>query len=200
MSKCTMSKTHPITKICRCQDHTDTFHTWLKRSTIIIYVLLILIFYQLSRIYAKLFKTLLLMKNSFNKVQKKHCKRGDCQYENFQRITYKTIFWTFWFHKTIFITLQYSGNILGMFLKQKSVECSSNILETLLCDYWNLPKDQHLLLSNHTLLTQKQHNHWEFHKKYFPLKCSPKFLWMPGTLQHWENTQRIFPEYCVPAG
>ena len=37
--------------------------------------------------------------------------------------------------KNIFITLQYSGDILGIFLKQAFVECSSNILETLLCDY-----------------------------------------------------------------
>ena len=57
--------------------------------------------------------------------------------------------------ENIFITLKYSGNILGIFLKQTSVECSSNILETFHCDYWNFPKHQHLLLSNHTLLTQK---------------------------------------------
>ena len=53
--------------------------------------------------------------------------------------------------KNIFIALQYSGDILGMFLKQTFVECPSNILETLLRDYWNLPKDQHLMLSYHTL-------------------------------------------------
>ena len=58
--------------------------------------------------------------------------------------------------KNISINLQYSGDILGIFLKQTFMECSSNILETLLRDYWNLPKDQHLVLSNHTLLTQKQ--------------------------------------------
>ena len=40
----------------------------------------------------------------------------------------------------------FETDIRGMFL-----EYSENI-----CDYWNLPKDQHLLLSNHTLLTQKQ--------------------------------------------
>ena len=55
--------------------------------------------------------------------------------------------------KNIFITLQYSVDILGIFLKQTFVECSSNILKTLLRDYWNLSKDQHLLLSNHTFLT-----------------------------------------------
>ena len=58
--------------------------------------------------------------------------------------------------KNIFITLQYLQDILGIFLKETFAECSSNILKKLLRDYWNLPKDQHLLLSNHTLLTQKQ--------------------------------------------
>ena len=102
--------------------------------------------------------------------------------------------------KNIFITLQYSGDILGIFLKQTFVECSSNILETLLRDYWNLPKDQHLLLSNHTLLTQKQLFHRELFKKSFPLKYSLNVPCMSRTSQCWGNTQRIFPEYCVPAG
>ena len=69
-------------------------------------------------------------------------------------------------------------------MKQTFVECSSNILETLR-DYWNLPKDQHLLLSsNYTLLTQKQLFHRELFKKSFQLKCSPNVLWMFRTLQH----------------
>ena len=63
--------------------------------------------------------------------------------------------------KNIFITLQYSRDMLGIILKQTFVECSTNILETLLRDYGNLPKDQHLLLPNHTLLTQKQLFHQE---------------------------------------
>ena len=58
--------------------------------------------------------------------------------------------------KKIFITLQQSRDILGLFLKQTFVECSSNILETLLHDEWDLTKDQQLLLTNYTLLTQKQ--------------------------------------------
>ena len=41
-----------------------------------------------------------------------------------------------------------------MILKQTFVKYSSNILETLLCDYWNLPKDQHLLLLNHTMFPE----------------------------------------------
>ena len=57
------------------------------------------------------------------------------------------------------------------------VECSWNVLETLVCDYWNLPKDQHLLLSN-TLLTQKQRFHQEIFKKSFPLKYSLNAPWM----------------------
>ena len=42
------------------------------------------------------------------------------------------------------MTLQYYSDILGIFLKQALVECSSNILR----EYWNLAKDKHLLLSN----------------------------------------------------
>ena len=80
--------------------------------------------------------------------------------------------------KNIFITSQYSGDILGIFLKQIFVEYSSNILETLLRDYWNLLKDKHLLLSNHTLITQKQ-----LVKKTFPLTCSLNVPWMSRTLQ-----------------
>ena len=86
-------------------------------------------------------------------------------------------------YKNIFKTLQYSGDILGIFLKQKFLQCFSNVLETLLCDYWNLPKDQHSLSSNRTLLIQKQLFHREFLKKYFPLTCSPNVPLMPGTLK-----------------
>ena len=86
--------------------------------------------------------------------------------------------------KNVFINLQYPGGNLGIFLKQTFVECSSNILETLLRDYWNLSKDQHLLLSNHTCLIQKQLFHREHFKKYFPLKCSLNVAWMSRTLQH----------------
>ena len=85
--------------------------------------------------------------------------------------------------KNIFRTLQYSGDILGIFLKQTFVEFSLNILKTLLRDYWNLPKEQHLLLSNHTLLTQKQLSHRELLKESFPLKCSLTAPWISRILQ-----------------
>ena len=77
--------------------------------------------------------------------------------------------------KNLFITLQYYGDILEIFLKQPLVEYSSNILETLPRDYCYLTKYQHLLLSNHTILTQKQLFHRELFKKIFSFKMFPKY-------------------------
>ena len=71
------------------------------------------------------------------------------------------------------------------------MECTPNILETLLSDYWNLPKDQELLLSNHTLLTQKQLFHQELFNKSFPLKSSQMF---PGCPEH-RNAEGTITEY-----
>ena len=90
--------------------------------------------------------------------------------------------------KKFVITLQNSGNILGVFLKQTFAECSSNILEILFRDCWNLPKDQHLLLSNHALLAQKQLFHQELFKKSFPLKFS---LGAPNTATLREHSANI---------
>ena len=53
------------------------------------------------------------------------------------------LFLNFLSSKNLFITLQYSGGFHGIILKWTFVECSSNIVETLLRNYWNLPKDQH---------------------------------------------------------
>ena len=102
------------------------------------------------------------MKTGFNKVQKNISREETANIKNFTGQPTKQFFELVDFIKKIFITLQYSRDILGIFLKQKFVECSSNILEILLCDYWNLQKDQHLLSSNHTLLTQKQFFYREF--------------------------------------
>ena len=109
-------------------------------------------------------------------------------------------FWNFLTSKNIFITLQCSGDILAISLKQTFRECSWNIVATLLRDYWNLSKDQNFLLSNHTLLTQKQVFHRELFKKSVPLNCSLNVPWMSQTLHHWGSTQQIFLEYCVSAG
>ena len=91
--------------------------------------------------------------------------------------------------KNIFITLQYFRDILGIFLKQTFVECSPNILETFLRDYWNLPNDHPLLLSNHILLMQKKNLfHQEPFKKSFPLKSS---LDVPNTATLGEHSVNI---------
>ena len=92
--------------------------------------------------------------------------------------------------KNIFITLQYSGDILGIYLKQTLAQCSSNILQILPCDYWNLPKDQHLLLSDHTLLID-----------YLPaqdlasinLRKTPAIYPLEGITERYHN--RFFPLY-----
>ena len=76
--------------------------------------------------------------------------------------------------------LEYSGNITSGLLK--------------------FAKDQHLLLSNHTLLTQTQHFPRELFKKHFSSKYSLNVTCPNVTLQHWGNTQLIFPEYYMPAG
>ena len=144
----------------------------------------------------KPFQNITLNEKFFQYSSGKHCKGGDYQCQNF----HKAIFWTSWLHKNISITLQYSGDILRIFLKQKFVECSLNILEKLLCDYWNSPKDQHFLSSNDTLLTQKLLFNWEYFKKYFPGTYSLNVPWMPRTLQHWGSTQQILSKYCVPTG
>ena len=112
----------------------------------------------------------------------------------------QTFFLNFLTSENIYITLQYSRDILGKFLKQTFVECFLNILETLLSYCWNLPKDQHLLLPNHTFLTQKQLLHWELFKKSSPLKCSVNVPWRSRILQRWGNTHQIFSEHCVLAG
>ena len=154
-------------------------------------------FYQLPRIYASLFKT--KYKTVWIKFRKTLQERR-LPISKFSQDNPQNNFLNFLTSRNIFIALQYSGDILRIFLKQTFIECSSNILEKLLRDYWNLPKDQYLLLSNHTFLTQTQLFHRELIKKSFPLKYSLNVPWMSRTLQLWGNTQQISPEYCVPTG
>ena len=95
-------------------------------------------------------------------------------------------------------------------MKQTFVKCSLNILETFLLDYWNYLKDRHFLLSNHTLLTQKQLFHQELFKKRFPLKSSLNVPWMLQTTlrEHsaniseilragWERVQALYCSFQV---
>ena len=155
MSNCMMSKTRAVTKIYCCAELTYSLNTSWKRFIIIIIILC----------YFKIFTSSQGSMQTFSK-HYSECKTVSIKFRktlqerrlsilNFSQDNWKNNFLNFLTSKTIFITLQYSRDILGIFLKQTFVECSSNILETLLRDYWNLSKDQHLLLSNHTLLTQK---------------------------------------------
>ena len=161
LSNCMMSKTRAITKICRCAELTDTLNTWGKR-----FIMTVIILW-----YFKIFTSCQGSMRTFSKHYSK-CKTVSIKFRKtlqerklpilkFSQDNPQINFLNFLTSKNIFITLQYSGDILRIFLKQAFVECSSNTLEILLHDNWNLPKDQQLLLSNHTILTQKQLFHRE---------------------------------------
>ena len=146
-----MSKTCKITKICRCAELTDILNTWRKRFIMIIIMLRYFEIFTrcqgsmrtFSKHYSK-YTTLLL---KFRKISHE---RG-LPISKFSQNNPQNNFLNILASKNIFITLQYSGDIIGIFLRQTFVECSLNILETLIRDYWDLPKNKHLLLSNHTV-------------------------------------------------
>ena len=161
LSNCMMSVTRAVTKTCRCAELTNTLNTWQKKFIMII---IMLYYFEIFTSYQGLMWT-------FSKHYSK-CKTVSLKFRKtlqerslpilkFSQDNQQNNFLNFLTSKNILMTLQYSRDILGVFLKQTFVEYPSNILETLLRDYWNLPKDQHLLLSNHTLLTQKQLFHRE---------------------------------------
>ena len=152
LSNCMMSKTRAIKKICRRAELTDTLNTGGKRFIMIIIMLC----------YFEIFTSCQGSMGTFSKHYSK-CKTVSIKFRKTLQERRLSIlkssqdnpqnkFLNFLTSKNIFITLQYYGDILGILLKQTFVECSSNILETFLRDYWNSPKDQHLLLSNHTIL------------------------------------------------
>ena len=187
-----MSKTRAITKNFRCVELTDTLNTWWE----------IFIMSTIMLCYFETFNSCQGSMWTFSKHYSK-CKAVSIRFRKtlqerrlpilkFSQDNLKNNFLNFLTSKDILITLQYSRDILRIFLKQAFVECFSNILENLFLNYWNLPKDKHLLLSNHTLLTQKQLFDIQLFKKYFPLKYFLNVLWMSRTLQRWGKTQRIF--------
>ena len=110
--------------------------------------------------------------------------------------------------KNIFITYENLINCYKIFITGISLEHFWNRhLWNIPRIFWkhyfvvtNLPKIQHLLLSNHTLLAQKLFFHLELFKKPFPLKCLLNVPWMFWTLQRSGKTQRIFSEYYIQAG
>ena len=200
MSNCMMSKIRAITKICRCAELTDALNTWRKTFIMIAIMLCYIeIFISCQGLMRTSSKHYSKCKTVWIKFRKTLQERR-LPISKFSQDNPQNNFLNFLTSRNIFIALQYSGDILRIFLKQTFIECSSNILEKLLRDYWNLPKDQYLLLSNHTFLTQTQLFHRELIKKSFPLKYSLNVPWMSRTLQLWGNTQQISPEYCVPAG
>ena len=140
-SNCMMSKTRGITKICRCAELTDTLNTWQKRFIMIIIMLC----------YFKIFTSYQGSMRTFSKHCSK-CKTVSIKFRKtlqerrlpilkFSQNNPQNNFLNFLTSKNIFITLQYSRDILGIFLKQTFLECSSINLETLLHDYRNLPND-----------------------------------------------------------
>ena len=74
--------------------------------------------------------------------------------------------------KKIFITLQYSGDALRIFLKQTFVECSSNILETFIRDSWDVSKET-FIIKSYTFIAKTTFPSRTF-KKFFSFKMSPK--------------------------
>ena len=143
LSNCMMSKTRAITKICRCAELTDTLNTWRKRFIMIIIMLC----------YFEIFTSCQGSMRTFSKHYSK-CKTVSIKFRKtlqerrlptlkFSQDNPQNNLFNFLTSKNIFITSQYSlefpweisnfpRDLLGIFLKQTFVECSSNILETLL--------------------------------------------------------------------
>ena len=149
LSNCMMSKIRAVTKICRCAELTNTLNTWRKRFIMIIIMLW----------YFEIFTSCQGLMWTFSKHYSK-CKTVSIKFRKtlherrlptlkFSQDNPRNNFLDFLNPKNVLITLQYSGDILGIFLKQAFVKCSLNTLETLFRDYCNLPKDQHFLLSNY---------------------------------------------------
>ena len=144
MSDCMMSKTGAVIKICHWAELTDILNTE-----------------NIYNAYNKLchFDIFTGSQGSMRTFSKHYfnCKTVSTRFKNtlqerrlpilkFSQDNPQNIFLSFLTSRNILITLQYSGDILGIFLKHTFVESSLNTLKTLLRDHWNLMKDQHLLL------------------------------------------------------
>ena len=130
LSNYMMSNTRTITKICYCAELTDTLNTWWKRFTMII---IILCSFEIFTSCQGLIRTFSKHCSKCKTVQIKFRKTLQERRLIFAGLPAKE-FLNFLTSKYILIILQYSWDIFGIFLKQTFVECSSNILETLLCD------------------------------------------------------------------
>ena len=143
---------HDVKNTCNhCAELTGTSKTWGKRFIMITIMLCYFEIFTrcqgLMRTFSKHYSECKTVSTKFRKALQER----RLAILKFSQYNPQSNFLNFLTSKNSFIALKYFGDILGIFLKQTFVEYSSNILETLLCDYWNFPKDQHLLLSNHTL-------------------------------------------------
>ena len=109
--------------------------------------------------------------------------------------------------KTFFITLQYSGDILGIFLKRTFVECSSNVPQMYLkCSpnitLWLLEfakRSAFVTIKSYTFNTKTTFP-WRTFSKIFSFKMFPKYsLDVPNIATLREHSANI-PGICVPAG
>ena len=93
--------------------------------------------------------------------------------------------------KNIFMPLQYSENILEIFLKQTFVVCSSNILGNITLWLMEFAKRSTFVIIKSYNFNTKQLFRREFFKKSFPLKFSLNVPSMSRKLQRWGNTQYV---------
>ena len=141
LSNCMMSKTCAITKICRCTELTGTLNTWQKRFITIIIML------HPFEIFTSCQRSMWTFSKHCSKCKMVSIKSRKILQERrlpileFSQDDSQNNFLNFLTSKNLCLSLQYSRDILGIFLKQTFVECCSNILETLIRDYWKLPKD-----------------------------------------------------------
>ena len=120
-SNCMMLKTRAITKICRCAELTDTLNTWGKRFKMIIIMLCYFETFTICEglmwIFSKHYSKCITISTKFRKTLPER----KLSILKFSQDNPQNNFLIFMTSKNIFITLEYSGNILGIFLKQTFV-------------------------------------------------------------------------------
>ena len=140
LSNCMMSKTRAITKICCCAELTDKLNTCGKKFIMVIMMLCYFEILPTVKDQYEPFQNITLNLKRFQQSSEKTLQERRIRILKFSQDNPQNIFLNFLTSKNIFITLQYSGDILEIFLKQTFMECSSKVLETLLRDYWNFAK------------------------------------------------------------
>ena len=130
-----LSKTRAITKTFLCAELTDTLNTWQKRFIMIIVMLWSFEIFTSCQGSTRTFSKHYSKCKTFSIKFRKTLQEKRLPILKFSQDNPQNNFLNFLTSKNIFIILQYSGDILGIFLKETFMEYSSNILETLLRDY-----------------------------------------------------------------